>query len=640
MTVVGAPPEQVLSLPAGSLLAPFNLAGALGPADVHVALRLCRLAGEEDQSVALAVALAVRAPRYGHVLVDLSTVAQALAGLEDVGHPHSDEDLPWPPTEEWLQRVAASPLVNSDEAQPSPLRLEGARLYLDRYWREERYVATALLERCGGPQPVVDEGALEGGLAKIFTTGGQRGAPEQAEAAALVVRRRLGLVVGGPGTGKTTTIARALALLYGQSERSGTGPPLVALAAPTGKAAARMTEAVHREAANAALSPEARQWLLNLRASTVHRLLGRQPGSSARPRYDRFNQLPHDVVVVDETSMLSLSLMAALLQALRAEARLVLVGDPEQLASVEAGAVLGDLVGPVLRPDGRTSSLSTSTAVLRSNYRFGGPLAELAEAVERGDKEMVLHVLGADGGAEAPMDRAPYVQWLDMGTASAGPEGLTAWKRMLAEAATALNAATVHDGPRGALSALARFVTLCAHREGPWGAASWNELAYQWLASQGLVSPMASDEHGAPSGEAPVAQWYPGRPVIVTANDYSLGLFNGDLGVTVRRPRTGGLAVAFQKSEGLALVSPYRLGTVATAYALTVHRAQGSEFDYVAVVLPPAASQVLTRELLYTAVTRARRGLLLMGGAEPVVAALGRPVERASGLAARMWSPG
>jgi exodeoxyribonuclease V alpha subunit len=440
-------------------------------------------------------------------------------------------------------------------------------------------------------------------------------------------------------------VARLLALLEEQAESAGVRPPLVALAAPTGKAAARMAEAVHTEAQRMDVSDAVRGRLLALDSSTLHRLLVRHPGNASRFRFDRHNRLPHDVVVVDETSMVSLWLMARLAEAVRPDARLVLVGDPEQLASVEAGAVLGDIVGPALRgsvmsgparaelariagtapalvgdPSAPMSgpAIADCIALLRTNYRFRGAQADLAGAIQAGD---------GDGTIAALSSGDPTVRWLPVEVASGGLAGdadaLQAVRAAVVAAGRELvEAARAGDGG-GALDALGRFRMLCARRRGPAGVAAWNRLIEEWLA-EGV-------DRFAPNGA-----WYVGRPVIVTANDYSLRLYNGDTGAIVAR-EDGGVGVTFHRGDDLVTISPSRLSDVDTVFAMTVHKGQGSEFDEVVIVLPEATSRVLTRELLYTAVTRARQRVVLVGSEESVRAAVDRPIARASGLTARLW---
>ena len=650
--------ERVLGLDAGSRLGQFNRAGVLVAADVHVAKALGRLGGDDDELVALAVALAVRAPRVGHVLVDLATIREtAVAGFEEEADLAA---LPWPPVQMWLDRVCSSPLVTpgDDGRGDRPLRLAGTSLYLDRYWQDERDVALGLMTRSSAPPLTVDEAVMTEGLARLYPNDAWS---LQSRAASIVLHRLLAVIAGGPGTGKTTTVARVLALLAEQSQHASRQFPTVALAAPTGKAAARMAEAVHDSARRLAVDDALRAWLLSLDASTVHRLLGRRAGTETRFRHDRHNQLPFEVVVVDETSMMSLPLMARLLDAVRPDARLVLIGDQEQLASVEAGAVLGDIVGPAAS-EGSFGSAGTPAAtvkasgvkaggveagaveaggvegraveaspiercitVLQANYRFRGPLAELAQAVRSGDADAVMAILSAprDGSS------ASSVRWLDVDVAVAAPTSVEPVRSALLNAHRPLvEAALAGDGPT-ALDALGRLRLLCAHRDGPAGAATWNARTEQWLADLG-------------DGPPPEGEWYPGRPVIVTENDYGLGLFNGDTGAVIAQEeadgRGGRLRVAFRRGVGVVTVSPARLGAVETAFAMTVHRAQGSEFDEIVALLPGASSRVLTRELLYTAVTRARRSVVLVGTEESLRAAVGRPIARASGLTSRLWS--
>ncbi len=611
----------------GGLLGTFNAGGVLSAADVHVASRLGALAGESEEAVLLAVALAVRAPRLGHVHVDLRRIRDTVVVESD--ELAAPAELPWPEPDAWVERVSACALAQG------PLHLEGSRLYLDRYWREERAVAAALLARAADPPPDIDDGALTAALGQVFAGAGPE-ADEQRLAATSAVLRRLAVIAGGPGTGKTTTVARVLALLHALARAQGVPPPRVALAAPTGKAAARLQQAVHDEA-GALGDPDAAAWLRTLSAGTVHRLLGRRPDTGSRFRHDARRPLPHDLVIVDETSMVSLSLMARLIDALRPPARLVLVGDPGQLASIEAGAVLGDIVGPAARTPlmspATRARLQTLTGVavpasdappgpaigdgivaLHHVHRFGGAIDELAEAVRAGDGDRVLALLAA--GADT-------VRWLD--TAAEDPAALEPVRSRAVAAATAVvEAARAGDGA-AALRALGRFRLLCAHRRGGAGVAGWSARIERWLAD-------------ALPGFAPEERWYIGRPLLVTENDYELGLFNGDTGVVVaqadRRP-----AAVFERRGELVELSPARLGSVETLWAMTIHKSQGSQFDLAAVLLPDPSARLLSRELLYTALTRARQGLIVAGSEAAIRAAVARPIARSSGLRERLWEP-
>jgi exodeoxyribonuclease V alpha subunit len=416
-------------------------------------------------------------------------------------------------------------------------------------------------------------------------------------------------------------------------------PPLrVALAAPTGKAAARLQAAVQTEARS--FAERDRHQLPSLAASTLHRLLGWVPGGGTRFRHNRDNRLPFDVVVVDETSMVSLTMMARLLEALSPDTRLILVGDPDQLASVEAGAVLADLVagltalaparstspgqGGPAEPDerrpakphsGRTSAKVGApepprgdgrggVVLLRKTWRFGGDIAELAAAVRDGDADSALAVLSR--GRQS--------------VALVGPGDPGARTDVVA-GASAVRAAALAGDAHAALSRLENHRLLCAHRTGPRGVQEWTRQIENWLAA----------EHD----DAREGEWYAGRPVLVMANDYAIGLFNGDTGVVVREPG-GDLRVVFTREGEPVSFAPRRLADVQTVHAMTVHRSQGSQFGRVTFVLPEADSPLSTRELLYTALTRAQTFVRLVGTEAELRAAISRPAARASGLRLRL----
>jgi exodeoxyribonuclease V alpha subunit len=538
---------------AAGLLREFNEIGVLSAADVHVATRLAELVAEESEPVRLAVALAVRGPRLGHVFVDLATIRDTASVESD--EPVDLSQLSWPGVDEWLAELAQSELaaLGEDDAA-TPLRLLGTRVYLDRYWREERSVAADLNE---------------------MTASG-----------------RLEVIAGGPGTGKTTRVARLVAELVEDTVDRST---LIALAAPTGKAAARLQEVVYEHVAVGA----------GLQAATLHRLLGWRPGSHSRFAHDRHNRLPHDVVIVDETSMVSLSLMARLVEAVRPDARLVLVGDPGQLASIEAGVVLADIV-----------AAGHGVVVLEHVHRFGEGIARLADAVRRGDGDAAVAALRA-----APEE----ITWLAT-DAQETEAGLELVRDRAVAAGVSVASAAREGAAREALTALGRFRLLCAHRRGPYGVSDWTSRVVGWLSRELPALDVEQRD-------------YVGRPLLVTENDYELGLYNGDTGVIVEGPGDRPVA-AFERGGEVLRFSPLRLGAVETVYAMTIHKSQGSQFDTAAVLLPPASSRILTRELLYTAVTRARRELILIGSEEAVRHAAARPVARASGLAERLSAGG
>jgi exodeoxyribonuclease V alpha subunit len=624
---------------APGLLRPFNHVGVLSAADVHVAVRLAELGGDDDPSVALAAALAVRGPRLGHVYVDLATIPDT--ATVDSDEPVDLSALPWPATDDWTGRLGASALVTVGEDDPAsgrPLRLVGTWLYLDRYWREERQIAADLLALSDAPPEDVRVDVLADGLGRLFA---EQDDGTQRLAAAAAVLQRFAVVAGGPGTGKTTTVASIVALLAEQAAAAGSALPLVALAAPTGKAAARLEEAVHQEAAKLAVDDTVRDQLAAQNASTLHRLLGWRPDSQSRFRHNRANRLPHDVVVVDETSMVSLSLMAKLVEAVRPEARLVLVGDPGQLTSIEAGAVLGDIVGPasdgllmgtqardrLSAATGRNlaagepppgASIGDGIVVLDRVHRFGGGITAVAEAVRRGDADAVIEALAA---------ASDDVTWIpaDVADPTAQAELAPIREEAVAAGRTVIEAARAREATE-AIAALGAFRVLCAHRRGEHGVAAWMARIEGWLAEQ---------IEGFGAG----GTWYVGRPLLVTQNDYGLRLYNGDTGVVVAT-EGGRLSAAFERSGGVVRFSPTRLAAVDTVYAMTIHKSQGSQFDTAAVLLPDPSSQILTRELLYTAVTRARQRLILAGTEEAIRAAVSRPVARASGLRWRLWGWG
>ncbi len=614
------PFDARFSLHASGLLRQFNDAGVVGAADVHVARELARLAGESDETVLLAVALAVRGPRLGHVHVDLARIRDTAA--VDAEEAIDLSALNWPEPRAWIAAVSASPLVTDGDgpaaaADVRPLRLVGSWLYLDRYWAEEVGVARSLRAMAGTPPSGVDTKVLADGLSRLF---GAEAAGRQSRAAAAAVTHRWSVVAGGPGTGKTTTVARIVALICEQAAAAGGAFPLVALAAPTGKAAARLQESVHAEAAALDVDDRVRAQLLALRASTIHRLLGWRPGSSSRFRHDRNQRLAHDVVIIDETSMVSLSLMARLIEALRSGARLILVGDPGQLASIEAGAVLGDIVGagalgsgPAGAGGDRVGSQPPSEIVVLDRvHRFGGGIGRLATAIRAGDGDAVMELLRAG---------ADDVTWLDVDVAD--EDALPAVSEPALAAARATFEAARAGRARAALDALGSFRILCAHRRGPYGVATWTARMEGWLAAE-----LADLD--------PEDRWYVGRPLLVNENDYELRLNNGDTGVVVSLG-DGRVAAAFARGDETIEHSPSRLGAIDTVYAMTVHKSQGSQFHSAAVLLPSQESRILTRELLYTAATRAQRRLILAGTEESVRAAVSRPVARASGLGRRLW---
>ena len=568
-----------LAIGASGLLRSFNEAGVLDVSDVHVANRICALGKEQDERVALAVALLVRGLRGGSVCIDLPCLAATIG----------DDELPWPEPVEWLASVRASGLLS----EPPVLHLYDDRLlYLDRYWREEKQVCDDLLALLVS-RPTVKVPAFE----RLFPPGFE----EQREAAEIALAQSVTVLTGGPGTGKTTTVARLLALVAEQAALSGSARPRIALAAPTGKAAARLQEAVQHEVAKLDAPDRAR--LGELQAMTLHRLLGSRPDSSSRFRHDRGNRLPHDVIVVDETSMVSLTMMARLLEGMRMDARLILVGDADQLASVEAGAVLADLV------DGLSSRDDVRVAALRTSHRFGESIGFLADAIRVGDADRALALLRS--GDE-------HIEFIE------DDDPTDRMRSILLPHALQLRQAAVLGATDEALATLDEHRLLCAHREGPFGVRHWNRQVEKWL----------SEDTGLP----PWSEWYAGRPLLVTANDYGLRIYNGDTGVAVAGPE--GLRAVIAGATGPLNFATSRLSDVETMHAMTIHKSQGSQADAVTVLMPPEDSRLLTRELFYTAVTRAKEKVRVVGSEASVRTGIGRRAIRATGLRQRLQSFG
>ncbi|MEO9322094.1 exodeoxyribonuclease V subunit alpha [Nocardioides sp. C4-1] len=576
--------DRRLAAGAAGLLETFNEAGVLEAGDVHVAARVGDLGGETDESVLLAVALAVRGVRHGSVCIDITTVPE-LAG-----------DLPWPDAVAWAAALAASPLVTA-----GAVRVEGTLVYLDRYHRLESQVCDDLLARVGARE--VDERALAAALERV-----QRGhfSAEQRTATERACRQSTTVLTGGPGTGKTTTVARLLVLLADQARARGERFTYV-LAAPTGKAATRLQEAVLGELDG--LDAADRELVGRPESLTLHRLLGWRRDNATRFVHHRTNRLKYDLVVVDECSMVELTMMGRLLEAVRPEARLVLVGDRHQLTPVGAGAVLADIVA------GFEGSSSSPVVSLTTNHRSTEDIKALAEALRAGDAADVVSVLRR-GGREVEFVETAGV---DDAAAALHHDAVTA--------ALAVRVAAERGDAAAALDALDGHRLLCAHREGPYGVRHWNRQVERWLVER---------------TEQPIyGEWYVGRPVLVTTNDYALDVYNGETGVAVAGG-DGRLRVWIAGASGAADAdrlrdyAPGRLDAVDTMHAMTIHKSQGSQAERVTVLLPDETSRLLTRELFYTAVTRAQQHVRVVGSEASVRAAVRQQAQRASGLAGRL----
>lgn len=591
----------------------------LRPLDVQFALMV---AHDEHPAVMLAAAMLSRDTGEGHVCLPLSHLT---ATMQPKGRARefwqqlfSDADAP----EDWATLLLASKAVSAGE-RPSPLILSRDRLYLNRMWHNELTVARFFSDTQA--PLVVDEAQLQQTLNALFPASDN--VDWQKVAAAVALTRRISVISGGPGTGKTTTVAKLLAALV---QMANAEKLRIRLAAPTGKAAARLTESLGAALRKLTLS-DAHKAMLPTEASTLHRLLGAQPGSQ-KMRYHAGNPLHLDVLVVDEASMIDLPMMARLIDALPPHGRVIFLGDRDQLASVEAGAVLGDicswvnagytperaaqlsrLVGSDLPAgEGQTAgALRDSLCLLRTSYRFGSDsgIGQLAGAVNRGDKKAVGEVF-ARGFSDIELKplRATddYAAMLDDARMGYGH-----YLQLLREQAE----------PAEVLAAFGEYQLLCALREGPWGVGGLNTQFEQLLARHRQIQPQRH------------SRWYEGRPVMISRNDSALGLFNGDIGVALDRGQ--GMRVWFPMPDGtIKSVQPSRLPDHDTAWAMTVHKSQGSEFTHAALVLPTQLVPVVSRELVYTAITRAKSRLSMYADENLLAAAIATRTERRSGLSA------
>ncbi len=610
--------------------------GLLRRLDSALAAQLLRLDSQVPAAVLVAAALLAQMEGRGHTclpLADLCEPPAALLGwpaeaLEgETGLKALWERLPRG-LSEW-QAQMQSPCLRLPQApdQGEPLVLGGTPeaplLYLRRYAAYERRVGQGLLQRAGERLPV-PEAAARVWLERFFAPREDGATDWQKMACAVALRARLSVITGGPGTGKTWTAARLLALLLALHE--GESPLRVALAAPTGKAAARLKQSIDKALLELPVPIDAGLDLKALvermgPARTLHALLGARPDTRAF-RHHAANPLDVDVLIVDEASMVHLEMMDALLQALPLNARLVLLGDRDQLASVEAGAVLGDLCRATL------PVLAEQTVMLRESRRFKGAIGQLALAVNAGDAAAARAALSSDacGPGALPLWAQQPVSTQAVCALALGASG----KPSYADCLRTLRQGPADEGEqahatwvRRVLLAFDRFRILCAVHRGDWGTEGLNAAVQKALADQGLLQPQG--------------EWFAGRPVMVTRNDAQLGVFNGDVGVVLPNAQ-GALKVWFLDGDALRSVSVMRLAHVETAFVMTVHKSQGSEFEHTALVLPPGGAEVLSRELVYTGITRAREQFTLIEAEAGLLeAAVARPSVRASGLA-QWWA--
>ena len=610
--------------------------GQLAEIDLHFADFVDRLGGHLVPDLALAAALVSRAAAGGHVCLDL----KALDRVELLETREGRPAVNCPATENWMARLRASSMVGCPGDQ-RPLILDPfGRLYLYRYWSYEQGLIGAIKRWTGGePLPEGrDPASLRKTFERLFPDDGlSDGIDWQKIAALAVLLKRFCVITGGPGTGKTHTVAKILVLLIEQ----GNGAPIdIMLAAPTGKAAAKLGESLKSVRGSLACSPAVRD-RLPFEARTIHRMLQPVMGTSDF-RYNAANRLPADVVIVDEASMIDLALLSKLVAALEDRARLVLIGDKDQLASVEAGAVLGDIcdrgrphrfsqsfcrtaelaTGISLSPcdgeDEEKGGLRDSIVNLVRSYRFEekSGIGALSRAVNRGNGDAVLDLLKTG--------HVDGIHWNPV----ASPSEL--YRQLPEHILEGYRDSFAADEPRRALERFSRFRVLCAVNRGFYGVGAINRLAEQVLRRSNLIA--------TESGRTD--RWYAGRPVLVTANDYRLGLFNGDIGLTMAAEDAGeeGLVVCFaDATDDMRRIPVHRLPALETVFAMTVHKSQGSEFDQVHLILPDTDVPVLTRELIYTAVTRARSRITIWGQERILAAGISRRIVRRSGLRDALW---
>ncbi len=578
-----------------------SLLNGFSDLDRHFAQQMRQVSTAASDELLLAAALVSYRRGEGHACLDLNEVAGHW--LREIVTEVESPVGRLPDLASWINALQSSGVVG----QPSdftPLVLdEASRLYLHRYWSYENDLAAAIRARAQQTVPV-DEVVLSQSLRRLFPDSeGQ--SDRQQLAVCTAATRSFSVITGGPGTGKTRTVVWLLAALL---EQAGERPLRIALAAPTGKSAARIAESV-RAAKRLLPCPDTLKTRLPEEATTLHRLLGPIP-NSPRFRHDAKNPLPVDIVVIDEASMVDLALMAKLFAALPPAARVVLIGDKDQLASVEAGNVLGEICTGA--GGNGASPLAGCVVELQKNWRFAADaeIHTLSQAVNAGDASAAFAHLRASPALWQPLPKP--------GELSAALQ-----TRILEGYGHALR----ERDPAAALAQLNRFRLLAAVRRGPYGVESLNALAESLLERAGLIVRRGP--------------WYAGRPVIVTRNDPATKLFNGDVGITLP-DASGHLRVFFANAEGAGGVRafvPARLPEHETVFVMTIHKSQGSEFDRVLLVLPERDSPLLTRELVYTGLTRARSAVEVWANEDILRQAIGRQVRRASGLRDALWNP-
>ncbi len=611
----------------------LNNSGIFSEIDIHFARFILRFSVDQDPDILLAAALVSRATANGDICLNLDSMSETVLFEEPAGN----DPVFCPPAVKWRQKLKAHTAVGKP-GDRCPLILDDhSRLYLYRYWEYEKKLSSAIRNRAAGELADFKPGKVKACLDRLFPPVDE-GVDWQKVAAVIALLKRFSVITGGPGSGKTHAIAGILALLL---ECTGRSKLNICLTAPTGKAAARLGESIVQARERLNCSRFVKDGIPG-DVFTIHRLL-RPIAGTPYFRYNSDNLLAADVVVVDEASMVDLALMSKLLQAVAPDARLLIVGDKDQLASVEAGSVLGDIcdhqvihgfsksfLKPIEKFSGTAmenfaqmpengSALPNCICVLQKNYRFSSQsgIGEISRAINLGDIEKSMALL------KNPSETA--VEWIEIST----PNNLSSQlAQMIIDGYGKY--LTIKD-PVLAMDSFNEFKILCALKIGPFGVKAVNNLAEEVLRRENLIlnDPWAS------------YPWYQGRPVLITRNDYNLGLFNGDIGITLSDPDASDdkLHVYFpDPAGGFRRFLPHRLPEHETVYAMTVHKSQGSEFDHVILILPDKDYPLLTRELIYTGLTRARQKVSIWGTEPVLTTAISRKIERSSGLREALWT--
>jgi exodeoxyribonuclease V alpha subunit len=602
--------------------------GILSALDIHFANFMSRVAGGNIPELSLAASLVSSYTRQGHVCLDLSSVE----GKELLKREDGIDPVVCPELNTWCKQLRETAVVGNP-GEYKPLILDDrSRLYLFRYWEYQEKLADSIRRRIHDTGVDSSIGLLKEELIRLFPFNEAETINWQRVAAFTALMKQFCVISGGPGTGKTSIVATILALLLKQAESKRLR---IALTAPTGKSAAKLQEAI-RSMKTKLACPNSIKEEIPEEASTIHRMLGSIPYSPYF-RHNAKNTLPVDVVVVDEASMVDLALMSKLIQALPLQARIILLGDKDQLASVEAGAVLGDICDTgtehsfsqgfckdckevtgctIHTQQNRTpeSEIRDCIIQLEKNYRFGSDsgIGAVSYAVNTGDGDRALKLMKSGVYGDITWKNLPHPNDLPQVIKGTIIQGYGDYLRAM--------------NPFKAFQIFERFRILCALREGPFGVAALNILAEQILREERLINPDMI--------------WYPGRPVLITRNDYTLRLFNGDMGIVMPDPSVNNeLRVFFPATDStVKKFHPFRLPEHETVYAMTVHKSQGSEFDKVLLLLPDRESPVLTRELIYTSITRAKKSVEIWGNENVFRTAVSRFIKRTSGLRDALWS--